>query len=100
MRTTLGLPERTRRELEIWQRLALEEEFKRRRQEAETDFDVFISYASPDENLASQIKEAVEKAGGKAFLAPKDLTPGEDFADEIRTALRTSRELWLLVSPD
>lgn len=99
MRTTLGLPERTRRELEIWQRLALEEEFKRRRQEAETDFDVFISYASPDENLASQIKEAVEKAGGKAFLAPKDLTPGEDFADEIRTALRTSRELWLLVSP-
>ncbi|SRR5260370_30239338 len=99
MRTTLGLPERTRRELEIRERLTLEQEFRRRRQEAETDFDVFVSYASADEHEASQIKDAIEKAGGKAFMAPKDLTPGVDFAEEIRTALRRSNQLWLLVSP-
>jgi hypothetical protein len=99
MRTTLGLPERTRRELEIRERLKLEEEFKRRRQEAEEDLDVFISYASADNNEAVQIRDAIVNAGGKAFMAPKDLTPGEDFAEEIRIALGRSRELWLLVSP-
>ena len=33
------------------------------------------------------------------FLAPKELNPGDDFAEEIRLALHGSRELWLLVSP-
>jgi len=99
MRTLLGLPERTRRELEIRERLTLEEEFQRRRREAETDYDVFVSYASADKDEAGQIREGIEKAGGSPFMAQKDVTPGSDFAEEIRTALQTSRELWLLVSP-
>ncbi len=99
MRTTLRLPERTRRELEILRRLELEEEFKRRRKEAEYTTDVFISYASADGNEANQIYEAILARGKKAFLASKSLKPGEDFADEIRHALVSSRELWLLVSP-
>jgi len=99
MRTALGLPERKRRELEIRERLKLEEEFKRRRQEADEDLDVFISYASQDNNEADQIRDAIVNAGGKVFMAPKDLTPGEDFPEEIRIALGRSRELWLLVSP-
>jgi hypothetical protein len=99
MRTTLKLTERTRRELETLQRLELEEEFKRKRREAEYSTDVFISYASADSNEANQLYEAILGRGKKAFLAGKSLRPGEDFADEIRQALVSSRELWLLVSP-
>jgi hypothetical protein len=99
MRTTLRLPERTRRELETLHRLELEEEFKRKRKEAEYTTDIFISYASADSDEATQIYDAVIAKGKKAFLASKSLKPGEDFAEEIRQALVSSRELWLLVSP-
>lgn len=99
MRTTLRLTERTRREMETLHRLELEEEFKRKRKEAEFNFDVFISYASADSNEANQIYEAILARGKKAFLSSKSLRPGEDFADKIREALIASRELWLLVSP-
>jgi hypothetical protein len=98
MRSLLALPERTRRELEVYERLTLEEEFKRRREAAETDYDVFVSYASADKDEAKQIREAIESAGGKVYMDQK-LTPGSDFADEIRTALRSSRQLWLLLTP-
>jgi hypothetical protein len=99
MQSKLRLTERTKRELETWQRLQMEEAFRRKRREAEHSHDVFISYSSTDSNEASQIYEAITKAGGKAFLAGKSLKPGEDFADEIRQALVASRELWLIVSP-
>ena len=99
MRSKLRLTERTKRELETWYRLQLEEDLRRRRREAEHSYDVFISYSSTDSNEASQLYEAITSAGGKAFLAGKSLKPGEDFADEIRQVLVASRELWLLVSP-
>ena len=63
-------------------------------------FDVFLSYASTDQIEADQIYEAIERAGGKVFLAGKNLRPGDDFAEEIRNALWSSREVWLLVSPN
>jgi TIR domain-containing protein len=62
--------------------------------------DVFISYASPDQDEANVLYDAVMKAGGKAFLSSKLLSPGDDFAETIRSQLISSRELWLLVSPN
>jgi len=100
MRTTLRLTERTRRELETIHRLELEEEFTRKRMESEYTFDVFISHAAADSKEADQIYEAILARGKKAFLSKKSLKAGEDFADKIRTALVSSRELWLLVSPN
>lgn len=70
------------------------------REEVAINFDVFLSYASPYQLEADQIFEAIESAGGKAFVAAKSLNPGDDFADEIRNALWSSREVWLLVSPN
>ena len=63
-------------------------------------YDVFLSYASPNEAEAREITDAVQSAGGRVFLSPKNLMPGVDFAEEIRMALVASRQLWLLVSPD
>ena len=64
------------------------------------NFDIFLSYASADQQEAILIYESVEKAGGKVFLAAKSLSPGDDFAERIREALWASHELWLLVSPN
>ncbi len=77
----------------------MEEHYRRKRVEAENAKDVFISYASADNREAEMIYDAVLKAGGKAFLASKNLNWGEDFAERIRTVLTASRELWLLVTP-
>lgn len=62
--------------------------------------DVFVSYASPDQDEVNVLYEAVKKAGGKAFLSSKLLSPGDDFAETIRNQLISSRELWLLVTPN
>jgi hypothetical protein len=63
-------------------------------------YDVFLSYASKDNQEALKIYEAIEQIGGKAFLSEKTIKPGDDFAEKIRRALQESKELWLLVSPD
>ncbi len=63
-------------------------------------YDVFVSFASPDQDKATILYDAVTEAGGKAFLSNKLLSPGEDFAETIRNQLIASRELWLLVSPN
>lgn len=95
----LRLTERTKRELEIWYRLRLEDELRRKWKEAQLRYDVFISYSSSDSSEANQLYEAVKSAGGRAFLSNKSLKPGGNFAEDIREALVASRELWLLVSP-
>jgi TIR domain-containing protein len=65
-----------------------------------SEYDVFLSYSSKDEEEANKIYEAITFAGGKIFLASKSLRPGDDFSEKIRMALSESRELWLLVSPN
>src|ERR1051325_10108199 len=62
--------------------------------------DVFLSYASADQQEANLLFDAIINAGGKVFLAAKSLRPGDDFAEEIRKALWASHQLWLLVSPN
>ena len=69
-------------------------------QDTAITIDVFLSYSSDDRQHADELYEAITAAGGKAFLAARDLRPGDDFAEEIRKALWKSRELWLLVSPN
>jgi hypothetical protein len=99
-RTKLQLSARKRTELEIWQKIEMEEAFKEHRKKILYSYDVFLSYASEDCSEARGLYEAILAAGGKAFLAEKCIRPGEDFAEEIRIALYGSRELWLLISPN
>ena len=68
-------------------------------EKSQNQYDVFLSYSSNDKEEANQIFEAVKSAGGAIFQSAKSLSPGEDFAEEIRMALSESREVWLLVSP-
>lgn len=99
VRRTLRLSGRKKREMESLERIHLEMAYRRRILEEQNRTHVFLSYASADHEEAELIREAIEQAGGTVFLDKKDLDPGEDFAERIREALHSCKELWLLVSP-
>jgi TolB-like protein len=44
---------------------------------------VFISYASQDTAVANAVVAALERHGVKCWIAPRDVIPGELYADEI-----------------
>lgn len=62
-------------------------------------YDVFLSYAAPDDSFARTLVERAEGQGLTVFFAPKSLQFGINFSDEIRGALMASRELWVLMTP-
>jgi adenylate cyclase len=60
--------------------------------------DVFISYASQDKALADSVCEALERAGVVCWIAPRDVAPGEFYADAIVGAINTTRVMVLLLT--
>jgi TolB-like protein/Tfp pilus assembly protein PilF len=60
--------------------------------------DVFISYASNDKAAADSICAALEQAGITCWIAPRDVTPGEFYADAIVEAINSSRILIVVLS--
>ena len=59
---------------------------------------VFISYASQDAGVATQLCAALESAGIACWIAPRDVQPGQPYAAAIVHALNDCRALVLLVS--
>jgi hypothetical protein len=60
--------------------------------------DVFVSYASQDVTVAQAIVAALEKSGPKCWIAPRDVTPGSQYADEIVGAINDCKILVLVLS--
>jgi len=60
--------------------------------------DVFISYASQDKVEADAVVGTLERAGLKCWIAPRDVTPGAHYADEIISAISGARALILVLS--
>jgi TolB-like protein/tetratricopeptide (TPR) repeat protein len=60
--------------------------------------DVFISYASQDAAVGNSVVEALESQGIRCWIAPRDVTPGEFYADAIVRALDEARALVLVLS--
>jgi hypothetical protein len=59
---------------------------------------VFISYASQDGALASQLCAAIEASGVSCWIAPRDVRPGQSYAAAIVNAINDSRMLVLILS--
>jgi adenylate cyclase len=59
---------------------------------------VFISYASLDAAVANSIVETLEQHGIQCWIAPRDVTPGLQYADEIVTAINNAKALVLVLS--
>ncbi len=60
--------------------------------------DVFVSYASQDVAVANAVVEALERQGIRCWIAPRDVTPGSQYADEIVGAINESKVLILVLS--
>jgi hypothetical protein len=59
---------------------------------------VFISYASQDAAVANSLVENLEQHGINCWIAPRDVTPGSQHADEIVTAINHADVFVLLLS--
>jgi len=60
--------------------------------------DVFISYSSEDEQVATKVCTYLESQGVTCWIAPRDITPGEDFAPKLLDAIDASSVLLLILS--
>ena len=59
---------------------------------------VFLSYTSEDSAVALGVCDALEQAGMTCWIAPRDVTPGAFYADEIVHAIDAARALVLILS--
>jgi TIR domain len=96
----LELSVKKRSELEIVERVHLEDHVREQLKKQKWAFDIFLSYSALDQEPASLVYDKVIAAGGRIFMAPKEIQPGDDFAATIRNVLIHSKELWLLLSPN
>jgi TolB-like protein len=60
--------------------------------------EVFVSYASQDAAIANAVVKNLEQHGIKCWIAPRDVTPGSRYADEIVGAINDSKVLVLVLS--
>ncbi|MCZ4304647.1 LCCL domain-containing protein [Zoogloeaceae bacterium G21618-S1] len=60
----------------------------------------FISHASEDASRALEVCAALEAHGVPCWIAPRDVTPGNDYASEILDGIAGSRVFVLLLSRD
>ena len=60
--------------------------------------DVFISYASQDKAVADAVCAALESAGVACWIAPRDVTPGEFYAESIVHAIDSAKVVVLVLS--
>jgi len=59
---------------------------------------VFISHSSKDAVVAEEICRLLEDKGNKCFIAPRDIRPGREYAEEIIDGLERSDAVILLMS--
>ena len=57
---------------------------------------VFISHSSIDRDAAEAIRVALEEAGLACWIAPRDIAPGQNWADAISAAIAEARLLLLV----
>jgi formylglycine-generating enzyme required for sulfatase activity len=60
--------------------------------------DVFISHSSEDRLTANAICHALESEGIRCWIAPRDIMPGEEWAEAISRAIKNSSAMLLVFS--
>ena len=60
--------------------------------------DVFISYASQDKAVADAACGALGDAGVRCWIAPRNVTPGEFYAESIVHAIDSTKVIVLVLS--
>jgi hypothetical protein len=73
---------------------------KAQRGQSNARHQVFVSHATSDKWLAVTICEKIEAMGASTFRDDRDIQGGDDIPEEIRTQIKQSRELVVLLTPD
>src|SRR5688572_26449781 len=60
--------------------------------------DIFVSYASPDREIAFRIVSFLEEQGITCWVAPRDVPPGVEYGQAIINGIGDSRALVLILS--
>jgi formylglycine-generating enzyme required for sulfatase activity len=60
--------------------------------------DVFISHATKDKAISDAVCAALESAGIRCWIAPRDVRPGRSFAGEITRGIQQSKAMVLIFS--
>lgn len=60
--------------------------------------DVFISHSAQNREVADAVCAALEKAGIRCWVAPRDVRPGRTFPGEITRAIQKSKVMLLIFS--
>ena len=60
--------------------------------------DVFLSHSAQNREVADAICAALEKAGIRCWVAPRDVRPGRSFPGEITRAIQQSKVMLLIFS--
>jgi hypothetical protein len=60
--------------------------------------DIFISHSAHDKAIANAACSALENAGVRSWIAPRDVQPGRSFAGEITRAIQQSKAMVLIFS--
>src|SRR6187431_1607022 len=60
--------------------------------------DVFISHSSNNRPIANAVCAALENAGIRCWIAPRDVMPGRSYSGEITRAIQQSRAFILIFS--
>lgn len=61
-------------------------------------YNLFISYASENKDIADYIVDRIEKRGYKCFIAPRDICTGSEYAVEIIRGISNSTAVLLVFS--
>ena len=67
-------------------------------EENQKEFDVFISYASPNFDTAIEIRDHFEDNGLKCWMAPRNITAGRHWTEDIMLGIIASKILVLVYS--
>jgi WD40 repeat protein len=59
---------------------------------------VFISYSTTDKIIVDEIRDRLEIQGIACWMAPRDITPGNDYGQQIINAIETTSLLVLVLS--
>ncbi len=60
--------------------------------------DIFLSHASPDKETAGRLCRLIEEQGVGCWIAPRDVMPGDDYAESIVRAIEGTSLTVLLLS--
>ncbi len=67
-------------------------------EESSRTHDVFLSYSSKDKNWADATCAVLERHGIRCWIAPRDITPGDDWGAAIIKGINGSRMMVLIFS--